>query len=355
MPRVFIAYRRNDTGGYAGRVYDRLVARWGKRRITRDMEGIPPGIAFSEYVRGKIAESDCVLVLIGEQWMAAANRERLHDPADLHRVEIETALGSGNRVIPVLINGAPMPSKGELPPGIQGLADRNAFHLGEDAWNDDVRRLVREIERFSVVPRWRWTGLGMAGAALITWLGATQFRAPDDDTPNSGSADSVLTSAVDTGISSAADTAAPVMQNELADSGSAAGVAAVPDAPSPPAGTCLPYEPARVTITGRLERRLYYGPPGFGETPAVDQQEVGFYVIPDNPLCTFNQDGMFNGATSGVELVQMVLDSAGYANARPHLNSRVRAKGTLFGELSGHHHAPLLLTAETIEPAYGGG
>lgn len=123
------------------------------------------------------------------------------------------------------------------------------------------------------------------------------------------------------------------------------------DSATPVDSACLPYEPATVSITGRLERRMFYGPPNYGENPETDEQQTHFYVVPDTPICTRPGTDLVNDPKRDVELVQMVLDSAGYANAGPHLDSRVHATGTLFGQYTGHHHAPLLLMVDSIVPA----
>lgn len=111
--------------------------------------------------------------------------------------------------------------------------------------------------------------------------------------------------------------------------------------------TCLPYEPDTVRISGTLTRRMFYGPPGFGEDPKHDQKEVGFYLEPAAPLCTVaSQD---NEAKDRVRLVQLVLDSAGYARLRPRLGRSVTLRGTLFAAITGHHHTPILLIV--VKPA----
>lgn len=191
MPNVFIAYRRDDTGGHAGRVYDRLAARWGKGRVTRDIEGIPPGTEYFDFAKGKVAASDCVLVLIGPRWLEAGNLERLHDPEDLHRVEIETALQGKRRVIPVLINGARMPAAGALPAGLRKLPALNAFHLDESGWDDDMRRLIRVIGGSPVGSRTAGRaalGAGAAGVALVAWLALSGHFGPASDDDQSGNA-----------------------------------------------------------------------------------------------------------------------------------------------------------------------
>ncbi|HEU4885882.1 MAG TPA: DUF4431 domain-containing protein [Longimicrobium sp.] len=104
-----------------------------------------------------------------------------------------------------------------------------------------------------------------------------------------------------------------------------------------------------MTITGKLERRTYPGPPNYGESPD-DEPETGFYVVPDAPLCTHMDPDTMYGPLTDVRLVQMVLDSAGYARSRPLLGTHVRASGTLFAAHTGHHHAPLLMSFPTIQP-----
>jgi hypothetical protein len=46
--------------------------------------------------------------------------------------------------------------------------------------------------------------------------------------------------------------------------------------------------------------------------------------------------------------VQLILNREGYGRLRPYVGRRVTLRGTLSGAITGHHHAPLLLTV--IEP-----
>jgi hypothetical protein len=43
MAGIFISYRREDSGGHAGRLCDRLTARFGDDRIFLDIQDIRPG------------------------------------------------------------------------------------------------------------------------------------------------------------------------------------------------------------------------------------------------------------------------------------------------------------------------
>ena len=105
---------------------------------------------------------------------------------------------------------------------------------------------------------------------------------------------------------------------------------------------CLRYEPDTVRLTGRLVRHMFYGAPGYGENPKHDEKETGFYLELPQPVCTVAD--RYYEAKPSVRLIQLVLDSAGYARLRPSVGRSVTLRGTLFAAFTGHHHAPILLT-----------
>jgi len=152
-PRIFISYRREDSSGHAGRLFDRLCDRFGRERVFRDFETIAAGDDFVEALRRRIAQSDVVLVLIGPRWLAATNDEgqwRLADENDWVRIEIEAALERKIRVIPVLVQGAVMPRPKDVPGALAGLAQRNAVELRDASFDQDARALLDQLE-----PTWR--------------------------------------------------------------------------------------------------------------------------------------------------------------------------------------------------------
>jgi TIR domain len=154
-PKIFLNYRREDTRGYAGRLYDRLSNRFGEEQIFRDVDAIPPGIDFLEHIDGVVDQCDLMLVLIGESWTSikdAQGKRRLYDPHDFVSIEIAAALEKNIPVIPVLIQGARMPSKEDLPEHIQSLARRNAVEMSDSHWNYDWERLTRGIDQLTSRP-----------------------------------------------------------------------------------------------------------------------------------------------------------------------------------------------------------
>ena len=144
MSAVFISYRRGDSAGHTGRLYDHLRERFGKDLIFRDIDTIEPGADFVDAVELGIKDCSTLIVVIGSRWLTAkdAGGRRLDDSNDFVRVEIASALKAGLRVIPVLVKGADMPSAAMLPENIAALARRHALELSDSRWDYDMGRLI---------------------------------------------------------------------------------------------------------------------------------------------------------------------------------------------------------------------
>jgi len=150
MPKILISYRRSVTAGVAGRIFDRLVARFGHDSIFMDVDHIPFGIDFRDHIRETLLAGDMLLAVVGSRWLGprAGERARIHDENDPVRVEIETALQHGVTLIPVLVDGAPMPAPDDLPKALGRFSFLNAAPVdtGRD-FHQHVDRLIRTIER----------------------------------------------------------------------------------------------------------------------------------------------------------------------------------------------------------------
>ena len=149
MSGIFLSYRRDDTSGYAGRLYDRLVARFGADSIFRDIDALSPGVDFVEAIETAVASCRAVVVLIGREWLRVTTpdgRRRLDDPDDFVRLEIAAALERGIRIIPVLVEEATMPATAELPAPIARLGRFNALEISDTRWDYDVGRLIDVLD-----------------------------------------------------------------------------------------------------------------------------------------------------------------------------------------------------------------
>lgn len=148
-PKVFISYRRQETAGHAGRLYDAMAARFGETNVFVDVD-LAPGIDFVQRIREAIGACRVLLVVIGPRWAVISDDERqprIADPEDFVRLEVETALRRPEvTVIPVLVAGAQMPDPDDLPEGLRPLARRNALELSDGRWRYDVGRLNATLD-----------------------------------------------------------------------------------------------------------------------------------------------------------------------------------------------------------------
>lgn len=148
-PRIFLSYRREDTAGHVGRLRDSLSEHFGAGRVFMDLESIRIGDDFVETLGKAVDSSGVVVVVIGRQWLSATSKKgqrRLDNPQDFVRLEVETALRRGVKVIPALVQGAEMPGEEALPVALAKLARRNAIEISDSRWTFDVERLIEAIE-----------------------------------------------------------------------------------------------------------------------------------------------------------------------------------------------------------------
>ena len=149
---IFVSYRRSDSADIAGRIYDRLVDRFGRAPIFKDVDSIPLGLDFKKYLEQKVGECDVLLAIIGDHWLDArdsAGNRRLYDPDDFVRIEIQSALERGIPVVPLLVRDAHMPRVDHLPVGLQKLVYRNGIPIRPDPdFHRDMDRLISSLEKY---------------------------------------------------------------------------------------------------------------------------------------------------------------------------------------------------------------
>ena len=157
---IFVSYRRDDAGGHAGRLVDRLTARFGADGVFMDVQDIAPGDRFAASIDETIARCDCLVAVIGPRWVdlmqqraqaASAKASAPKGVEDFVRHEIAAALRRDITVVPVLVGGAPMPSRQVLPADLAALSQRNAVEIRDDRFEDDVARLGDALAKMSSV------------------------------------------------------------------------------------------------------------------------------------------------------------------------------------------------------------
>ena len=154
MTKIFLSYRRQDSVGVAGRIYDRLRTHFGDDAIFMDIDAIPFGLDFREHITSAVDQCGVLLAVIGPHWAGETGApRRIDDPRDFVRIEIEAALERNLPVIPILFDRARMPGEADLPPSLAPLPYRNAIDLdqGRD-FHHHIDRLIKGIERLLQEP-----------------------------------------------------------------------------------------------------------------------------------------------------------------------------------------------------------
>lgn len=150
MRSIFISYRRDDSEGQSGRLYDDLSRRFGKGTVFMDVVGIEPGVDFRKVIDKNVTSCGVLLAVIGPSWLDAKNetgQRRIDNPMDFVRLETATALKRDVLVMPVLVHGAKMPKPEQLPDDLKDLAYRNALELTHARWNSDIEVLIKVVSR----------------------------------------------------------------------------------------------------------------------------------------------------------------------------------------------------------------
>ena len=148
MAGIFISYRRDDAGGWAGRVRDRLHADFPGVPIFMDVDAIGPGARWRDEITKALAAADVFLAVLDRDFARADSRgrRRLEEPNDPVRHELAAALTREDvTVIPVLVGGATMPAAEELPADVAEITEHNALTLTTADWEPRIARLVDEV------------------------------------------------------------------------------------------------------------------------------------------------------------------------------------------------------------------
>ncbi len=206
MSTIILSYRRDDSAGVTGRIFDRLVQEFGSDRVFMDIDSMPAGVDFHDHLQELLADCGALLVVIGKGWRSQRKGQpaRIMDPDDWVRIEVETALQRSIPVVPLLIDGATLPGRDQLPEELWPLLRRNALPVdsGRD-FHAQLTRLVRDL-RLQLghveaqpaapvpvitsmaqtpyqTPNWRAIGRWILLLALIITLGAIAINGANSD------------------------------------------------------------------------------------------------------------------------------------------------------------------------------
>ncbi|WP_188308038.1 toll/interleukin-1 receptor domain-containing protein [Streptomyces sp. CBMA123] len=149
MPHVFLSFRKLDSRWMRDRVYQALADRFGAGEVFKSGESIPPGADFARILDRQAAECELMLVLIGPAWLDLrdGHGKRLLDrDDDWVRREIATAMGAGNRVVPLLLgDGTMLPEAAALPREIADLGRLQFIRVPETHLDDELGSLCDAV------------------------------------------------------------------------------------------------------------------------------------------------------------------------------------------------------------------
>lgn len=159
MTRIFVSYRRDDSAPTTERIVDWIGDAFGRHAVFQDVLSIPAGTDFRRHIAGAIRRSDAQVVVIGPHWLDARDEDgqrRIDQREDSVRVEIETAFAVGTPIVPLLVDGARMPTEEQLPWGLRELAGINALRVRHNPdFAGDMAEVIATIRRVRVSPRRR--------------------------------------------------------------------------------------------------------------------------------------------------------------------------------------------------------
>jgi hypothetical protein len=175
MAGIFINYRRDDTRGLAGRLSDHLRRTFGADAVFMDVDAMKPGFDFVKQLDIQVSQCDVVLAIIGTNWFDAHDdkgQRRLDSAHDYVRIELAAALTRDIPLIPVLVDGAMMPTEDTLPDDLKSLARRHALELRYTRFNSDAEGIEFALRGLLPHQRPKWFFPALGGAVAVICIAA---------------------------------------------------------------------------------------------------------------------------------------------------------------------------------------
>ncbi len=114
------------------------------------------------------------------------------------------------------------------------------------------------------------------------------------------------------------------------------------------AAETLKYEPTLVSLTGKLVKKEFFGPPGYGEDPKRDSKEHAAILLLTQPIrVVAEKDDQFNETRENVKEVQLI--NIKRIALSPYYQKKVQVTGKLSSGITGHHHTDVLIEIDTIQ------
>lgn len=149
-PSLFISYRRIDSNWAAVALRHQITKTFPGLNVFMDLTGIEPGEDFPTAINRNVDQCSVMLAIIGPSWLGVSDnhgRRRLDNPNDFVRLEITRSLERDIRLIPILVDGAPMPAAEALPEPLKALSAKNAVSVGHSTYERDFDVICGFLEK----------------------------------------------------------------------------------------------------------------------------------------------------------------------------------------------------------------
>jgi hypothetical protein len=116
----------------------------------------------------------------------------------------------------------------------------------------------------------------------------------------------------------------------------------------------LSYEPAVVSLEGKLIVESKYGPPNYGENPKTDAKVRVLMLVLSRPVSVRGnpQDALNTEQVEGIKRIQLNLFNL-KTPYEQFIGKRIFVNGTLFRAHTGHHYTKVIMDVQSLKPSNG--
>jgi pterin-4a-carbinolamine dehydratase len=153
VPKIFVSYRREDSGSIARHLAETLSRAFGPNSVFIDTDSIRAAQNWKNEIDKALHESSVVLVVIGPRWLFLQDpdgRRRIDNEDDWVRAEILAAVEPGKTMLPVLVSGAVLPAEKALPERLRPLLNSQDYVINEMYWERDTSDFIKRIEELGI-------------------------------------------------------------------------------------------------------------------------------------------------------------------------------------------------------------
>jgi hypothetical protein len=145
MPSLVISYRKQDAGTLVDQLRTSLASSLSSSQVYMGVDSLAePGDDILEAIEQGIKSCQLLLVAIGPMWLSD---RWVDNPQDLDRRALEIAIREKKRIIPVLLNNAPLPAPEALPESISALVRRTPLSVTEASVGATVSQIAAAFSK----------------------------------------------------------------------------------------------------------------------------------------------------------------------------------------------------------------